>query len=109
MIEVPDGVGNRQCFDRIAKTVVDVRRPATSADHEQFATGRGEIFNVLMKIGPEWVRVLSRDFQDVDTFLIDRRGQRGTARVNHAAETPVYFGRVYDVTVTIPSYRDDNN
>ena len=77
-------------------------------DHT-FATGRGEIFNVLMKIGPEWVRVLSRDFQDVDTFLIDRRGQRGTARVNHAAETPVYFGRVYDVTVTIPSYRDDNN
>ena len=75
----------------------------------KFATGHGEIFNVLMKIGPEWVRVLSRDYQDVDTFLIDRRGRRGTARVNHAAETPVYFGRVYDVTVLIPSFRDDNN
>ena len=74
-----------------------------------FATGRGELFNVLMKVGPEWIRVRSRDYQDTDTFLIDRRGVRGTATVNHPSETPVYFGRVYDVTVTIPSFRDDNN
>ena len=78
--------------------------------HDQlFATGRGELFNVLMKVGPEWIRVHSRDFQDTDTFLIDRRGERGTAAVNHPSETPVYFGRVYDVTVDIPSFRDDNN
>jgi hypothetical protein len=75
----------------------------------KFATGRGELFNVLMKIGPEWVRVLHRDYSDTDTFVLDRRGLRGTSSVNHATEAPVYFGRVYDVTVTIPSYRDDNN
>ena len=83
--------------------------PTFSVHDTRFATGTGELVNVMMKIGNEWVRVRSRDYTDPDTFLIDQRGLRNTAAVNHPAESPVYFGRVYDVTVEIPSYRDDNN
>ena len=83
--------------------------PTFTVHDATFATGLGEIVNVPMKVGNEWVRVASRDYSDPDTFIIDRRGMRGTASVNHAADTKVYFGRLYDVTVDIPSYRDDNN
>jgi len=83
--------------------------PTFSVHDATFATGMGELYNVPMKIGNEWLRIQSRDYTDTDTFIIDRRGQRGTVAVNHPTESPVYFGRVYDVTVEIPSYRDDNN
>jgi len=87
---------------------------ATNADSftvydPDFATGRGEIFGLPMKIGAEWVRVAARDPRDPDTFRIGGRGLRGTTVVNHPAETFVYFGQIYDTTVMIPSYRDDNN
>ena len=74
-----------------------------------FATGRGVITNVSMKIGPEWVRVSGRDPYDPDTWDIAARGRRGTVAVNHAEDSNVYFGQIYDVTVPIPSFRDDNN
>jgi len=83
--------------------------PTFSVHDARFATGLGELYNVPMKIGTEWLRIQSRDYTDVDTFIIDRRGLRGTKAVNHPADTKVYFGRLYDVTVEIPSYRDDNN
>ena len=67
------------------------------------------LYNVLFKVGPEWVMVSQRDPTDVDTFELGRRGMRGTAALNHPAETAVYFGRVYDVTVRMPTFRDDNN
>jgi hypothetical protein len=83
--------------------------PSFTVHDAAFATGMGELYNVPMKVGNEWVRVQSRDYSDVDTFIIDRRGLRGTSEVNHPADTKVYFGRLYDVTVQIPSFRDDNN
>jgi len=73
-----------------------------------FATGRGEVRDVPMKIGTEWVLVSSRDGTRRDKFYMSR-GRRGTTKVAHAAGEPVYFGRVYDFTMAIPSFRDDNN
>jgi prepilin-type N-terminal cleavage/methylation domain-containing protein len=74
-----------------------------------FATGRGEIRDVLMKIGAEWVEVSTRDPSRRDTFHLGSRGQRGTVAGAHAEGEPVYFGRVFDFTMAIPSFRDDNN
>lgn len=73
-----------------------------------FATGRGELNNTPMKIGTEWVIVSGRDGAHRDTFYMNR-GARGTSGVSHAEGEPVYFGRVYDFTMAIPSFRDDNN
>jgi len=74
-----------------------------------FATGRGVLEDVLMKVGSEWVRIAGRNPQDPDTFDVAGRAQRGTVAVNHPSETNVYFGQVFDRTVQIPSFRDDNN
>ncbi|HEX5138023.1 MAG TPA: prepilin-type N-terminal cleavage/methylation domain-containing protein, partial [Planctomycetota bacterium] len=68
-----------------------------------FATGRGEIRNVLMKVGTEWVEVAGRDPSHRDTFRVTGRGIRGTSAVAHAEGEPVYFGRVFDFTMPIPS------
>lgn len=74
-----------------------------------FATGRGVLMDALMKIGAEWVRISGRDPRDPDTFDIAARAQRGTVRVSHPAESNVYFGQVFDRTIQIPAFRDDNN
>lgn len=83
--------------------------PSFSVHDVDFATGMGMIDNILFKVGPEWVRVEERDARDPDTFLLARRGLRGTVQIHHPVETPVYFGRIYDVTVRMPAFRDDNN
>jgi len=80
-----------------------------SVDAVGFATGRGEIDNVLFKVGLEWLIVGGRDATRRDTFSIGARGQRGTPALAHAAGERVYFGRVFDFTVSVPSFRDDNN
>jgi prepilin-type N-terminal cleavage/methylation domain-containing protein len=72
-----------------------------------FATGRGELFYKPMKIGLEWVQLAGRDPVQRDMFQIHDRGQRGTAAVGHDPGTPVYFGRIFDITITIPSFRDE--
>jgi len=77
--------------------------------NSDFATGTGALSERPMKLGHEWVSISSRDPRRRDTFLIDRRGIRGTKALAHPEDTPVYFGRVFDVTVTIPAFRDDNN
>jgi prepilin-type N-terminal cleavage/methylation domain-containing protein len=74
-----------------------------------FATGRGELDGQFMKIGTEWVQISQRDGKRRDTFLVAARGARGTTAVAHAAGEPVYYGRVFDFTMQIPSFRDDNN
>ena len=83
--------------------------PSFSVYDPDFATGLGMLYDVLFKVGPEWVRVQERDRLDADTFILSRRGMRGTVAIHHPAETPVYFGRVFDVTVRMPAFRDDNN
>jgi len=72
-----------------------------------FATGRGELYYKPMKIGLEWVRLAGRDTVQRDMFQIHDRGKRGTTALAHAVGTPVYFGRVFDVTISIPSFRDE--
>ena len=74
-----------------------------------FATGRGELLGQYMKIGTEWVSLSGRDGQRRDTFHVRDRGAKGTVRVAHAALEPVYYGRVFDFTIPIPAFRDDNN
>jgi len=74
-----------------------------------FATGRGEIFGMFMKVGPEWVRIRSRSSSSADRFLVDLRGQKDTRELEHVEGTPVFYGRMFDSTVSIPAFRDDNN
>ena len=74
-----------------------------------FATGRGELAGQLMKIGTEWIRISGRDGTRRDTFHVSERGVRGTAKIAHNAGEPVYYGRVFDFTIPIPSFRDDHN
>lgn len=74
-----------------------------------FATGRGELNGQYMKIGTEWVELAGRDGSRRDTFHIYERAEKGTAKVAHAEGEPVYYGRVFDFTIPIPSFRDDNN
>ena len=74
-----------------------------------FATGRGELDGQLMKVGAEWIQISRRDGSRRDTFLVRDRGARGTTAISHAAGEPVYYGRVFDFTIPIPSFRDDNN
>lgn len=99
----------------LAETQSSLARNFGASDQEfvvhagDFATGRGEIKDVLMKVGTEWVRVAGRDASRRDTFRIDSRGQKQTTTVSHAMGEPVYFGRVFDFTIPIPSFRDDNN
>ena len=47
--------------------------------------------------------------QDRDLFSVDRRAQWGTKEMSHAADTPVYYGRINEFAIEIPSFRDDNN
>ena len=91
------------------KSPLAASAPSFSVHDANFATGMGMIYNLMFKVGPEWVRVHERDTRDPDTFILAGRGRRGTVAVNHAEETPVYFGRIYDVTVRMPTFRDDNN
>jgi hypothetical protein len=74
-----------------------------------FATGHGELGGQFMKIGTEWVQLSGRDGSLRDTFHAAERGARGSVRVAHSAGEPVYYGRVFDFTIAIPSFRDDNN
>jgi prepilin-type N-terminal cleavage/methylation domain-containing protein len=74
-----------------------------------FATGRGELDGQYMKVGEEWMRIMGRDDSQRDTFLVDRRGARGTRTGSHGEATPVYYGRIFDFTIIIPSFRDDNS
>lgn len=74
-----------------------------------FATGRGEMAGQSMKIGTEWLTIAGRDSTRRDTFHVSERGVRGTAKVAHSDGEPVYYGRVFDFTIPIPSFRDDNN
>jgi hypothetical protein len=73
-----------------------------------FATGRGELGGQHFKIGNEWVKISQRDGRRRDTFVA-QRGARGTTGLAHAADTPVYFGSVIDLTIDVPAFRDDNN
>jgi prepilin-type N-terminal cleavage/methylation domain-containing protein len=75
----------------------------------EFATGRGELVGTFMKIGAEWVRVRGRNPSARDRFQIDLRGQKDTKELVHPDGTPVYHGRMFDFTVTVPAFRDDNN
>jgi hypothetical protein len=72
-----------------------------------FATGRGELYYKPMKIGLEWVQLAGRDTVQRDMFQVNDRGRRGTTALAHEMMTPVYFGRIFDVTITIPSFRDE--
>jgi len=92
-LATPVGAGDRS-FDVLAS---------------DFATGRGALDGQLMKIDREWVRLIGRSGRARDEFELAERGLRGTAAVAHAEEAPVYFGRVFDLTISIPSFRDDNN
>jgi len=89
--------------------------PLGSADRSfsvlatDFATGRGALDGQLMKIGREWVRLVGRSGRARDEFELEDRGLRGSAAVAHGEGTPVYYGRVFDLTISIPSFRDDNN
>lgn len=74
-----------------------------------FATGRGDLSGQFFKVASEWVQIGGRDGSRRDTFQVLRRGQRGTASLVHPEETPVYYGRIFDFTIPIPAYRDDNN
>jgi prepilin-type N-terminal cleavage/methylation domain-containing protein len=74
-----------------------------------FATGRGVLSNIPMKVGSEWVQIFSRDAFDSDRFDVSGRGRRGTAVINHPVETNVYFGQLFDMTIPVPAFRDDNN
>ena len=74
-----------------------------------FATGRGDLYGQAMKIGAEWVQINGRDGRQRDVFQVDRRGFRNTHPIAHPEETPVYYGRLFDLTITIPAFRDDNN
>ena len=74
-----------------------------------FATGRGDLAGQHMKVGPEWIQVRGRDGDRRDTFQVWKRGERGTTSLVHGEETPVYYGRIFDFTIPIPAYRDDNN
>jgi prepilin-type N-terminal cleavage/methylation domain-containing protein len=74
-----------------------------------FATGRGELFDKPMKVGGEWLRVYGRSASRRDVFETTQRGIRGTPTLNHAPGTIVRFGRVFDFTISVPSFRDDNN
>jgi prepilin-type N-terminal cleavage/methylation domain-containing protein len=102
-------------FYALAETSTNLAKPLGAGESSftvvagDFATGRGEIRDVLMKVGTEWVEISSRDPSRRDTFRVSRRGVRGTAVVAHAEGEPVHFGRVFDFTMQIPSYRDDNN
>ncbi len=99
----------------LAETSSELVRTLSASDGSftvvagDFATGRGEIRNVLMKVGAEWVEVSGRDPSRRDTFHISGRGMRGTLAAAHGEGEPVYFGRVFDFTMAIPSFRDDNN
>ncbi len=72
-----------------------------------FATGRGEIAGQWVKVGEEWIQIGLKEERDV--FSIDLRAQWGTKEVTHAADTHVYYGRVNEFAIEIPSFRDDNN
>lgn len=74
-----------------------------------FATGRGELDGQYMKVGEEWMRIMGRDGAHRDTFLVDLRGARGTKTQSHGETAPVYYGRIFDFTIIIPSFRDDNS
>ncbi len=74
-----------------------------------FALGRGDLFGRLMKVGAEWLTIQGRDGAQTDVFLVERHAELGTVAVAHGEGTPVYFGRVQDFTINIPSFRDDNN
>jgi prepilin-type N-terminal cleavage/methylation domain-containing protein len=74
-----------------------------------FATGRGDLNGQAMKIGTEWVSISGRDATRRDTFHVYDRARKGTAKAAHAAGEPVYYGRVFDFTIPIPCFRDDNN
>ena len=82
---------------------------AITVESNTFAMGRGDLTGQLMKIGPEWVRLSGRDRGQTDRFDLAERGIRGTSSLAHADYTPVYFGRMQDFTINIPSFRDDNN
>jgi len=98
----------------VAETETQLARPVGANDTSftvvagDFATGRGELRDVPMKLGTEWVIVSGRDGQRRDTFHMSR-GAMGTSAVSHAEGEPVYFGRVFSFTMAIPSFRDDNN
>ncbi|MHC4818856.1 MAG: PulJ/GspJ family protein [Planctomycetota bacterium] len=74
-----------------------------------FATGRGELDGQHMKVGEEWMRIQGRDGAHRDTFIVDARGARRTKTRAHREATPVYYGRIFDFTISIPSFRDDNS
>lgn len=82
---------------------------AFTVESSAFAVGRGDLFGKLMKVGPEWLQISGRDSSETDIFNVDRHAQRGTQSTAKAEGTPVYFGRVQDFTIGIPSFRDDNN
>jgi prepilin-type N-terminal cleavage/methylation domain-containing protein len=74
-----------------------------------FATGHGELFGALMKVGAEWLTVTGRDGARTDIFVVEQRGLRDTRALTHPDGTPVYFGKVQDFDILCPSFRDDNN
>ena len=78
-------------------------------DSPDFAMGRGELYGQSFKVGAEWLTVAGRDGNLTDVIIKLERGVRGTSALAHAAFTPVYYGRLVDHDVLIPSFRDDNN
>lgn len=88
---------------------LDTNARAFTVYASDFATGRGELFGAPMKVGSEWITLGGRDPNRRDTFRIDRRGVYATTALAHPEDTPVYFGRVLEVAVSIPAFRDDNN
>ncbi|MFQ5844739.1 MAG: type II secretion system protein J [Planctomycetota bacterium] len=73
-----------------------------------FATGRGDLYGRFLKIEDEWVRIEARDPGRRDRFDVSR-GALGTGAAAHPADAKVYYGRMMEFVVSIPSYRDDNN
>ena len=99
----------------LAETVTELSQPLSASGSTfsvvsgDFATGMGELYMVPMKIGEEWLRIEGRDDTQRDMFRIESHGQRFTSSAEHPAGTPVYFGRIFEISVSIPAFRDDNN
>jgi len=99
----------------LAESDTLLARPLGTSDRDftvivsDFATGHGDLTDQLMKIDWEWIQISGRSGRSRDTFGIARRGVRGTQGVAHGEGAPVYYGRVFDVTISIPAFRDDNN
>ena len=58
----------------------------------------------FLKVGTEWIEYAGRTDRG---FSISGRGVRGTDRVGHEAGDLVYFGKTWEIQVSIPAFRQE--